>query len=204
MFAGDLVDRGPMSRQVVNFVMEGGYKAVLGNHEDMMATDILNNETPYTGEWLAYQGKETLDSYKGYAEVMREHSMFFRKLPLFLEFEDVTIPPTDDNHGRERHLVVSHASIGSTWKFRDPSSDKYHFFKDKAVWNRDPPDDVSNVYNVHGHTPCYMEPKVKSFYANIDTGCCFNRTGYGKLTAIHIPSMVLIQQENIDSKFREL
>jgi serine/threonine protein phosphatase 1 len=35
-FVGDLIDRGPKSAQVVDFVIENNYDCVLGNHEELM------------------------------------------------------------------------------------------------------------------------------------------------------------------------
>ncbi|NEP44268.1 MAG: serine/threonine protein phosphatase, partial [Okeania sp. SIO2H7] len=35
-FLGDLIDRGPKSAQVVDFVRKSPYKCLLGNHEHMM------------------------------------------------------------------------------------------------------------------------------------------------------------------------
>lgn len=206
VLAGDLVDRGPKSKQVVQHVIDNKIPCVLANHEDMMATDLLGaNIDPYHGEWLAYQAGKTLDSYRkeDYTpdwELMKEHSKWIRTLPLYLEFPDTYLIGGDTDHGRKRHLVVSHASIGSTWAFRDPNHQNHHFFKDKAIWNRDAPQDITKIYNVFGHTP-NNKPKIKSFYANIDTGCCFKREfsqEYGTLTALRFPSLEIIEQPNID------
>lgn len=35
-FVGDLIDRGPKSVEVVDFVIDNGFDCVLGNHEDLM------------------------------------------------------------------------------------------------------------------------------------------------------------------------
>jgi len=203
--AGDLVDRGPDSKGIVQYVIDNNILCVLGNHEKMMSDDILKNKTPYEGEWLAHQAGKTLDSYRkpDYTvdwELMKVHSEWMSKLPLYLEFPDTFKIGYDTDHGRKRHLVVSHASIGSTWKFRDPSHPKHHFFKDNAIWNRDRPDDVLDIYSVFGHTPVNI-PRITNFYANIDTGCVFKRDWseqYGYLTALRFPAMEVISQKNID------
>ena len=203
---GDLVDRGPKSMQVVQYMIDHPeIKVVLANHEEMMFADILGNKSPYTGEWLAYQAKETLNSYKGCdPQLIKDHAKWMSELPLYLEFPETYMIGEDTDMGRKRHLVVSHASIVHVYKFRDSGHPKHNFFKQEATWSRGIPQDEQTIYNVFGHTPCYMEPKVKSFYANIDTGCVYNRTGYAKLTAIRFPSLEIIQQYNIDSDFREL
>lgn len=75
-------------------------------------------------------------------------------------------------------------------------------FKNKVLWNRDVPSKAKGkqlgFYNVFGHTPKPDGPLITKHYANIDTGCVFKRVHYGKLTALHYPSLEFIQQENID------
>lgn len=193
---GDLVDRGPDSQSVVQYIIDNKIPCVQGNHENMMFMDVLGNASPYEGQWYAYQAKETLESY-GDHQKLKEHAEWMSKLPLFLEFKDSVRVGDDRDHGRSRHLVLSHASIGSTWKFRDPSHEKHHFFVQQALWNRDVPDDQQDIYNIFGHSP-NKEPKIKSFFANVDTGCVFNRSGYTNLTAIHFPSLEVLQQGNIE------
>lgn len=200
--AGDFIDRGPKSKEVIQYLIDHPeIKCVQGNHENMCYTDILSDtpKTPFDGEWLAYQAKETLQSYKREdgivdMDLLREHAKWMKSLPYYLEFHEY-------KDKLDRHLVVSHASLGSTWHFKDKIEDhRHHTFLNNCIWNRDPPRYLDNIYNVFGHTPCYMEPKIKSFFANIDTGCVFNRPGYSKLTALRWPSLEIIQQQNIDKK----
>lgn len=213
VLVGDLIDRGPKSKQVVQYVIDHPeILCVKANHEDMAVTDLLGKSLdPYHGEWLVYQGGQTLESYKPTFdsapdfELLKEHAKWMKELPLYLEFPDCIKIGDDEDYGKSRHLVVSHSSIGSTWKYRDPDHPKHHFFKDKALWNRDIPDNADGLYNVFGHTPVYgAQPIVRSFYANVDTGCVFNRNGFAKLTAIRFPSLEIIQQQNIDTNFIEL
>ena len=200
VLAGDLVDRGPNSRAVVQYVIDNKIKCVMGNHEEMMFTD-LHGTTEYPGSWETNGGEQTIQSYKEpcgkiHKELLYVHSTWMKTLPLYLEYKDVK---NEDG----RYLVVSHASLGSTWKYRDPSHPKYHFFLNNITWNRDTPQDVKEIYNIFGHTPVEI-PIVKSFYANVDTGCVFNRHGYNKLSALRFPSMDIIQQENIDTEYKVL
>ena len=206
---GDLIDRGPYSKEVVQYMIDHPeIQVVLANHEDMCITDMLCEnpaEAAYHGEWLVYQAGETLYSYqkdgKLDRDLLTEHAKWMSKLPLYLEFPDTYMIGKDTDMGCKRHLVVSHASIGSTWKFRDAHHDGYHFFRKEALWNRGAPEDVQDIYNVFGHTPLPNGPKIKSFYANIDTGCVFKRlhnSEYATLTALRFPSMEIIQQKNIE------
>lgn len=201
VLAGDLIDRGPKSMQVVQYVMEHPeILCVKGNHEEMMYTD-LDKTTEYPGTWEHNGGEQTLRNYEDNSgkldrDKIDKHIEWMKKLPLYLEFEDVK---NDDG----RHLVVSHASIIAMWNHKEESN-----FKDEVLWNRDSVNTSqclrNSIYNVFGHTPQYMTPTITEYYANIDTGCVFNRTGYHNLTALRFPSLEIIQQTNIDSKMREL
>lgn len=63
---GDVIDRGPQSRQVLNLLVEVEDSCqltfVLGNHEEMLL-DVLAGGRPET--WLHHGGVATLDSYGG-------------------------------------------------------------------------------------------------------------------------------------------
>ncbi len=46
-FLGDLIDRGPKSAQVVSFVRQQGYVALLGNHEQMLLEVMPHGKLSY-------------------------------------------------------------------------------------------------------------------------------------------------------------
>jgi len=76
---GDIVDRGPGSRQVIETLIElaGSCHLVflLGNHEEMMLDAIQAGADD--SSWLMFGGGNTLDSYGGLVEnIPREHLDF--------------------------------------------------------------------------------------------------------------------------------
>lgn len=184
---GDLVDRGPKSRQVVQYMINNNIDCVKGNHEQMMYTD-LDETTEYPGTWDMNGGRETRASYQHDEELMQKHANWMAKLPHYIEFPEVKNENGD-------MLVVSHSSIQGFWKDRDLQADN-------IMWNREPVSEAAGhhqgIFNVFGHTPIKNGPQIGQFHANIDTGCVFNRSGYNKLTALAFPSMTVIQQENIE------
>lgn len=204
VFVGDLIDRGPRSAEVVKFIRENGYKTVRGNHEQMMV-DALDR--PYM-DWRVFEmngGDKTIDNYNQLyntplklraTEVMeiRDDAEWMRNLPLYLEFPDV-------KNDKGQMLVVSHSSLHAVWEKRNSkeSNDEY-IFQQHALWNRLPNIiAIDGVFNVFGHTPQEIEPRVRSCYANVDTGCCFAQyKEHGVLSAIQFPEMIIYQQENID------
>ena len=200
--AGDLIDRGPRSREVVQYMIDNKIPCVKGNHEIMMYED-----QPY---WMENGGTQCLMSYGwtrvptmygggayfGSADpelkkIFEQHKEWMKQLPLYLEYPDLK---KDDG----RYLVVSHSSINSVWKHKD-KFDQDERYTGTIVWGRPGTiRDVPEIYNVFGHTPCENGPKIKVPFANIDTGCFYKQKGYGVLTALQFPEMILYTQENID------
>lgn len=70
VFLGDYIDRGPKSKEVIDWLIENkkNYKFVfiLGNHEIMMKT--AKNSNKRLEEWLFFGGSTTLKSYKAKAD----------------------------------------------------------------------------------------------------------------------------------------
>lgn len=145
VFAGDLVDRGPHSREVVEFAMAQRIPTVMGNHDDMMMSSLLNDRESASYDWLVNGGVATLRSYEG--NVPDDVVAWMQALPVFLEYDQ---------------LLVSHTGHGLL-AFDDRFS---------ALWERDFsfPDD--GRFRVFGHTQ-QPEPFVTSTFACIDTGAAY-------------------------------
>lgn len=189
---GDLIDRGPRSREVVQYMIDNNIPCVMGNHELMMIED-----SPY---WMDNGGIQCIRSYGPFVyfnltepedqKVFEQHKQWMALLPLYLEFPEIK----KDN----RHLVISHSSINGVWKHRH-NPDQEHTFEMNVLWGRPSTiQDVPEIYNVFGHTPQQNGAKIKVPFANIDTGCFYREKGYGVLTALEFPSMRIYEQENID------
>jgi len=62
---GDVVDRGPNSKRVIELLLALArscrYIGILGNHEEMMLRVVAEGQPPHN--WLQYGGVATLDSY---------------------------------------------------------------------------------------------------------------------------------------------
>lgn len=227
VLAGDLIDRGPMSADVVNFAMNTDWVHVVrGNHEELMIEDGLKEAAYFMRNgvvdtigtpigaygrarismWVSNGGKETIESYAGIdddnnrffdMEAFLEHMEWMKKLPYYLEFPEV-------KNDKGQHLLVTHSSAAKVWKWSEKRrKEQYKHFVNNIIWGR--PNNIhpiDGVYNVFGHTPIPNGPRLKEHYANIDTGCFYNNEpGYFKLTALQFPEMIVYQQENIDGKW---
>jgi serine/threonine protein phosphatase 1 len=172
-FVGDLIDRGKDSKKVLDFVFDNRYDCVMGNHEEMMLTDM--------NMWVCNGGFETIDSIgqnnlKEYCDRIRLNLPFYK-----------IYPDIKNNDGRM--LMVSHAGLCN--------SGINHCIKTGMItWYRgDDIVDCEDMFQVFGHTPV-KEPIIRSHYANIDTGSVFKKLGV--LTALQFPEMKIYQQKNIE------
>jgi serine/threonine protein phosphatase 1 len=87
---GDVVDRGPGTRQVVERLLELKDRCrlvfLMGNHEEMMLDAFQSGE--WAGAWLGFGGRETLDSYGGtFENIPPEHLEFLAAGLTYFETE---------------------------------------------------------------------------------------------------------------------
>ena len=187
IFSGDFVDRGPRSKDVLEYILPrirtGEFKAVLGNHEEIMYDGIFN---PLQSNWAANGGNATIASYSGDINLMEEHANEAVNLPLYLIFDD-------ELDGKK--LLVSHSPCtdflddylslyGGTDEENDIAVEKYEeehgLFarcnitkKGELInWNRTLPVYENTIYfNITGHniTGHLMDRYIKINGYNEDT-----------------------------------
>jgi serine/threonine protein phosphatase 1 len=90
-FLGDLIDRGPESAQVVEFVRTHQYPCLLGNHEQMacMAFSSPTAESFAMDSWLAAGGRNTLESYRALEKSQLKTDLaWFSTLPSYFDLGD--------------------------------------------------------------------------------------------------------------------
>ena len=168
---GDLIDRGPDSRGVIEFCIKNNIKPVMGNHENMLIKTFMNPRhfiipgyETNKSMWLFNGGDSTIYNYNNkksmsfsrFKSVFTEcgHYDFISALPLKIELDN---------------LIITHAGI----VHGKPSED--------MLWNRGKPSKLEKL-QVFGHTPVDRVRHFPGFYINTDTGCVFN----GKLSAVII------------------
>jgi len=180
---GDYIDRGPHSKEVLDYIMqlmEDGFNIIplMGNHEDLLLkalTDFQQNVT-----WCYNGGNRTLQSFgvDEPTEIDTKYIDFIKSLKYYHIEDD---------------FIFVHAGLNDN--VTNPFDDTYHM-----LWSR------TNKYNnpvlldktiIHGHTPISVENCEKivssnSSIINLDTGCVYKeKQGYGKLTALDIHNGVL-------------
>jgi serine/threonine protein phosphatase 1 len=191
-FVGDLIDRGPQSSKVVDFVRQHNYHCVLGNHEQLLLESF--SETRLSGQtlhaWLYSGGQATLASYNSDPEQLMEHIKWFRSLPLYLDLEDIWLV----HAGIDPTLSVDEQSVEECCWIRDVfHSEPEPYFKDKLI--------------ITGHTITFTFADIQPGqlvegpgWLDIDTGAYHPKSGW--LTALDIDNELVYQVNVFESKFR--
>lgn len=181
VLTGDLCDRGPHTKEVIQYLIDREWWSVMGNH------DLWLREASLTGApdlmWLLPNngGRETLDSYArsdgGYL-IPREHAMWISRLPLYLKFPGVRVDG--------RMVVVTHAPLDRPYEELDHSSpwNAWH-----VPWMCDTPWQQEDIFNVCGHM-MYPEPTRRENTFYVDTGCGIQDGG--SLSAVKLPELETI------------
>ena len=156
ILVGDLVDRGPKSKEVVEWAMQTKrVNAVYGNHEDMLI-DFYEDTYNYDPTiWLNNGGYATLVSYglevtESYLRdtgilrrctrelIPKEQIEFLKSLPNRIEFEDVIIthaPKPEDNPSRRDWIWNREDPIpGDTWQIFGHNSHWGVVFDEEGMW----------------------------------------------------------------------
>jgi serine/threonine protein phosphatase 1 len=187
LFVGDYIDRGPDSKAVVDFLLEKQHERkcvfLRGNHEQMLL-DAFEEDSSYN--WMMNGGETTLNSYGKNAsvnDIPEDHINFYKQTLPYYETDDFFFV----HAGAPPHQTLEESK-------EDPEA--LQFF----LWGRD----HLNVFDtpwektvIFGHTP-RSYPIKKNKMIGIDTGCVYDKIGYGKLTSVLLPDMIFIQQISLD------
>lgn len=174
VFLGDYIDRGPFSRQTVEYIRnlqkEVGEErciCLLGNHEDMAirAVGAFYREAYYMRLWERNGCKSTLYSYNTDHNKLKEDVEWFKTLPLVYETPEI---------------IFCHAGLpyaGPEVPVSEIAED--HFFREEIIWDRDwllNPPEAREYQVIFGHTPreCGKGYQLSNGDICIDAGCVYD------------------------------
>ena len=117
VFLGDLVDHGPNSKQVVEYVIrlrdKFDYKFVKGNHEELMLAAL--NDKALESWWFRYGGETTLQSYS--RRFPNSHMDFLEGMHDYCEIDKFLFVHAGVNH----HDSLSNMTAQALrWDFAEP------------------------------------------------------------------------------------
>jgi serine/threonine protein phosphatase 1 len=181
IFVGDLCDKGNFSKEVIEFVITGGYTCVKGNHEHLMEKylhDAVHHDihSPWSTDYR-YGGITTFESYKNDLETMERHLKWISNLPMYIQLEN---------------YFITHGFALPFYEKRNDEAYYNDFLLHRYEKGMDIPS--TDVVNIFGH--CVFDEVVsgKNFHG-IDTGCSYGK----KLSAMQLVTMKIIQ-EPMDSR----
>lgn len=161
---GDLIDRGPDSKKVIDWFVKNKYQSVRGNHELW----LTYGETS-THFVSAMGGTPTLASYGFKLSQLKDfklpfsHQQFIKEMPAFIEFtcgkQDFIV-----THAGLPHHVMAAGLTPQDYLILQPEEFFWHrsYIKDKFQFK--------NKIQIYGHTIHPKITKLGNVYA-IDTGC---------------------------------
>ena len=185
---GDLIDRGPDSKSVIDLIIElnaDGYnlKPIVGNHEYMLINSFNSYES--YANWINNNaGGTTLKSF-GVVHPMyfeQKYIDFFKNLKYFYLLDEYVIV-----HG------------GLNFESDKPFKDKF-----SMVWIRNKTIDMVKTGGrklIVGHTPSKLSDIIASVSSNkilLDGGCVYKKISdkYGYLVGYNLDTKVLYYVEN--------
>lgn len=190
---GDLVNKGPDSKGVIDFIIHlqkqhYNVQCLRGNHDQMLLKAAAKGETALS---LSPPEKELVLQSFGiheFEQLAPKYVAFLSNLPYYLELPD---------------YFLVHAGF-------DFKQD--NIFKDKeAMLNirdyKPLPAKLNNKRLLHGHTPVALHTIKKSvahinYSLNLDAGCVYYKNAsYGNLLAIDLDSQELFIQPNEDRPY---
>ncbi len=193
-FLGDLINRGPKSAQVVEFVRKSPYYCVLGNHEQMLLDYFQDKQvTKKTVEKASATYKETIDSYLQLdISLLPVHLEWFSNLPLYLDLGDIWVV----HAGVNPQLAVFKQSQKEFCWIRQPFySMSKPYFPDKLI--------------IVGHTPTFKFGGVVpgklvqgKGWLDLDTGAYDRISGW--LTGLDMTNKKVYQANVFSRKTRIL
>jgi len=159
---GDLVDRGPDSKSVIDFIVslrKTGYSihTLRGNHEQLMLNALDNDQS--NDHWLVNGGAETLSSFgiNHIAQLPESYLRFLKDTRHYIQTEE---------------CIFVHAGLNLL--LDNPFADT-----ETMLWDRKFQYDALKLGNrpiVHGHTPRrreYISGQPVAGSINIDGGCVY-------------------------------
>jgi len=178
VFVGDYIDRGPSSRQVLEFLqsMDASVIFLQGNHESMLL-DFIDRPLENGRRWLRNGGSETLASYgisldenSSVNSVQRAREELVDQLSNGTETWLRTLP----KFWQSGNLVITHAGPDPKKSIQDQDDMSFlwghnRFFRDTRT---------DGIWIAHGHW-IQDRPKCCDGRISVDTGAYYS----GKLTA---------------------
>jgi serine/threonine protein phosphatase 1 len=192
-FVGDLIDRGPKSAQVIQFIRENAYPCVLGNHEQLLLESFPDSRVSQFAlqAWLQSGGQTTVASYSE-PEVLLENIEWLRTLPPYLDLGDIWLVHAGLHPNLPLDAQTTHEYC---WIREEFHSSSQPYFPNKLI--------------ITGHTITFTLPGIApgklaqgQGWLDIDTGAYHPKSGW--LTGLDFTHQQVYQVNVFQDKLRTL
>ena len=192
---GDLIDRGPDSKGVMDHIMhlqDTGYvvHCIRGNHDQLMLN--ARHDRDDRRKWMLNGGRSLMDSFNAMdiSDIPKLYFDFLDSFPYYMEVEDYILVHAGFKFALPDPFQETKAML---WQRSWYPLINYGWLGDRTI--------------LHGHTPL-TKGEIKSMhkqidtnqYLNIDCGCVFSgrRIGVGYLACFCLDDKSLIFEANVD------
>jgi serine/threonine protein phosphatase 1 len=191
-FLGDIIDRGPKSAQVVEWIRENNHPCLMGNHEIMLLHSFNDGDPDEVAlrHWLPSGGNTTLESY-GDAGIPHSDIEWFGGLPSYLDLGD---------------FFLVHAGVDPFQSIEKQNNEQFCWIREKFFSSQFAyfPDKII----VTGHTITFTLPGISPGevaqgpgWINIETGAYHRKSGW--MTALDMTNAIVYQVNVFSSKQRK-
>lgn len=190
-FLGDLIDRGPDSAQVVEFVKKSPYLCLMGNHEQLMLEAFPEGKIEHSAfsNWLYCGGQETVKSY-AQVDLLYQHLEWIRSLPASLDLGNIWL---------------AHAGVNPKLPIGEQTEQEFCWIR--SEFHRMAQPYFADKLIITGHTITFTLPGVKpgqiaqgEGWLDIETGAYHPKSGW--LTALDMTQQLVYQVNTLKDKTR--
>ncbi|HEW91733.1 MAG TPA: serine/threonine protein phosphatase [Thermotogaceae bacterium] len=172
IFLGDYIDRGPNSKEVVEFLIQlsKSYECVFirGNHEQMLLDSF--KESVISQIWYFNGAAATLKSYGGISKIPTSHMDFFVSTKYYHIIEN---------------LFFVHAGVKPKVALENQRLEDFLWIRDEFIYSDDP---LPGFKIIFGHTP-FEKPLILPDKIGLDTGCVYG----GNLSCLCLEENTIFQ-----------
>lgn len=203
---GDMIDRGPRSKEVLEFFRQPNRITLMGNHEHMMVDSYKKSRIYDDYIWFYNGGRHTVRSLLA-LKIEDEDPINWRDLidPALIHWM-ASLSPYIELGERSDGLkgFISHAppfsleliSRASEVNQFEIGKMNYWTLDHSMIWNRMEPIRFDGFYQISGHNSHWG---LKRFVdKDGEFGMCIDSSESSILTGVHWPTMEVYQQEYID------
>jgi serine/threonine protein phosphatase 1 len=191
-FLGDVIDRGPKSAQVVQWIQENKHPCLMGNHEIMLLHSFNDGDLDEVAlrHWLPSGGNTTLASY-GDEGIPQSDIDWFASLPSYLDLGD---------------FFLVHAGVDPFQSIDKQNNEQFCWIREKFFSSQFAYFPSKTI--VTGHTITFTLPGVSPGevaqgpgWINIETGAYHRKSGW--MTALDMTNGIVYQVNVFTNKQRK-